>query len=97
MSANRWSMCPNCKAKRAETAEKLRQRARDGYGVLSQEDYLHELREADKIESKLLPDTLREDWEIGLDGLGVRVDYRAYCERCGFKRKFRHPSGEGDT
>lgn len=71
--------------------EKLRQRARDGYGVLSQEDYLHKLREADKIESEFLEDTLREDWEIGLDGFEPRVDYRAYCERCGFLRELRIP------
>ena len=70
MSANRWSTCPNCKAKRAERDEKLRQRASGSYGNMPQEQYLALLRKADAVEGGEQEPTVREDWEIGLDGLG---------------------------
>lgn len=92
MSANRWSTCPQCAKSRTGKADALRKQASDGYGVISQREYLGFIREAEKADKETLPNAMREDWEIGLGAdLEVFVDYRAYCETCGFKREFRRP------
>lgn len=84
MSANRWSICPQCKSDRIAAVAKLRADARAMYGKATAEEYAKAIREADEIEIENMEEDLREDWELGLRDGVFRVGYRAECQCCGW-------------
>jgi len=82
MSADNWTTCPGC-TNRIKNIEKLK----NGYGKLSEKEYL-ELREQMKKITE--DDSLRENYEIGISDNKFSVSYHAYCEECGFKYTYSY-------
>jgi len=89
MSANNWTKCPKCEAKLiAEKAAKL-DKARKSYGKVTAEEYEGRMALAQSASRKEPGDTLREDYEIGIDGSEFFVSYYASCHACGFKYQYK--------
>lgn len=83
MSADNWGICPRCKATNDSEHEKLIEQLRDGYGKISEAEYIA-LRKRVSDKPKLV-ETLREDYEIFTDEDGkFTVDYGCSCSKCGF-------------
>ena len=104
MSADNWTTCPRCEANAAKEKAALWQQAEKAYGKATEAEYLRLTREAG--EAFELPDSLREDYEIGLSDGKFYVDYRCQCGECGFEFRYRHEerlppagpvAGDGDT
>ncbi|HNT78168.1 MAG TPA: hypothetical protein PKH77_24405 [Anaerolineae bacterium] len=86
MSADRWNVCPKCKEKAQAEKDAARQAATEKYGKLPIAEWVA-LR--DKSEQEIaLPQTLREDWELGIVEDRFEVTYTATCSECKFKFKF---------
>ena len=97
MSADNWTTCPKCKAAHDAAVAKAMQKAQSSYGKASQEKYAENLRRAQTLELTACEDTLREDYEIGVDGDTFAVSYCASCDRCDFTFEFRESrSTKGD-
>lgn len=93
MGADNWGVCPSCKRK-AE-ADKIEQQKLVGesYGKVAPDEYLRLFNEAAQPIS--LKDTLREDYEIGVDETGYfAVSYSGSCHVCKFAFTFKE---ERDT
>jgi hypothetical protein len=78
MSADNWTICPQCHKKWREPESH--------YGKVSEEEYLASISKPKPLE----PETLREDWSIGMDQLGVLdIIYKCSCTDCGFHHEFK--------
>lgn len=89
MSANNWRECPQCKAADDKRRNEAIATARESYGVVSAEQYLRDIAEAEK--PTLAEETLREDYELWIDATGeFYVSYRGSCDKCGLDFKFKH-------
>ncbi len=87
MSANDWSICPRCKAKAEAAKAKRLKDVELAYGKSSRADY--DLARDNARNQEPLKDTLREDWEIGIDEDGeFHVIYKAACSKCDFSYRF---------
>lgn len=86
MSADNWSICPKCRKNAVIEKEKQAAEVISSYGKIPREKWL-ELKCAADTQLDL-DQTLREDYEIGIDENGeFFVDYYASCN-CGFKFSF---------
>ena len=96
MSAKNWSRCPRClRLAEAERKKKLAA-AEKAYGKVAPASFIRLNEEATK--EPVLRDTLRHDYEIGVDERGMfAVRYRAKCEACdfGYEYKFETPAEAG--
>jgi hypothetical protein len=88
MSADNWAECPKCRAGAEEAKKRAEEEARASYGKVPAEQYVRLLASANQAIS--LPDTLREDYELGLSGTEFYVAYRCSCQECGFEYSYRH-------
>ncbi len=90
MSADHWGICPKCLKAQIEIQAKKVQKVNDSYGKVPQEAYMKSLEALQQ--HKLIEEfTLREDYDIGIDGNGeFYIDYRASCEKCGFEFGYKH-------
>ena len=83
MSANNWAICPRCNKAEDDKRAALVKRLATDYGKVSMEKYA-QLQAALSAPRPAL-DTLREDWEIGMDTSGeFVVTYSCSCAKCGF-------------
>lgn len=90
MSADNWSICPRCKAQNERAYAQAQERLASAYGEVSETDYLA-IKAVVEAGLPAPDDTLREDYGIGTDELGVfRAYYRARCTVCSFKHEFEH-------
>lgn len=90
MSANNWSVCPKCKANEERRQKTATEWAAKKYGVVTPAEYMAMLEDAKPRE---LEETMREDYEIGVDDDGeFFVDYAATCQHggCNFMFRFKH-------
>lgn len=88
MSADNWTYCPRCRERTDKLNETRIKAPGKAYGKVAQDIYLKLLEDA----KKLVPydESLREDYEIGIDKEGkFYVDYSAGCD-CGFKFQYKH-------
>lgn len=91
MSADNWGNCPQCKILHASHVERLRATASEAYGKVPVEEWQELNNAAKSAEATDQGETLREDYEIGIDEDGeFAVSYSAKCDRCGFKFRFEH-------
>lgn len=91
MSANNWSVCPRCAAVSLKHREAKLQRIADAYGKVGLTKFVSMQSEAAENPAEKLDETMREDWELGLDEQGnFYVSYRAHCQQCGFDYRFKH-------
>lgn len=89
MSADNWARCPRCvQDARAEFDELVETLDRE-YGQMPRAEW-EELQAAVNVgfDPLKIPATVREDWEVGLDGnepedAVIIVSYKARCEKCG--------------
>ena len=89
MSADNWTICPQCCARAEKRREAMLKKAADSYGKISPEEYLKLREEAQKAPN--VEPTLREDYEIGMDETGFfEVAYSCACRACGFAHKHEH-------
>jgi predicted AlkP superfamily phosphohydrolase/phosphomutase len=88
MSANNWTLCPQCEAKADKANKEFEQKVKDSYGKVSSEEYIELLNKLKQPKDK--EETLREDYEIGTHHGVFEIDYRASCTVCGFTHKFSH-------
>ena len=89
MSANNWRTCPRCMKQALETKDRLQKQATESYGKIPVDEYVKFQKAAERDIS--LEETLREDYEIGIDVTGdFSASYRAHCSSCGFKYEFKH-------
>ena len=87
MSADRWTKCPKCTAKKNDALESVRKL----YGKISAEAYTQKLQEAAaSAMSEHNRETLAEYYEVGVYGDRFRVDYGAACDKCGWTKSFKH-------
>lgn len=87
MSADNWATCPSCSQQKSLALRKLKAQ----YGKIPVEDYMQKLEEVESIEpTDNDKPTLREDYEIGIFDEKFEISYYAQCEKCGFKKKFKH-------
>lgn len=90
MSADNWTICPKCADKHAENIERCERELSQSYGRISSEDWLALRDDAKRQRDVPVKETLREDYDIGVNPNGVfEIEYTASCE-CGFKFSFKH-------
>lgn len=91
MSANNWATCPNCLEKALNDKSLASATAREAYGVVSQLEYENMMQRARNMPAGPSSETLREDYEIGLEADGrFYVTYTGQCTRCSFKHHFSY-------
>ena len=79
MSADNWGICPRCHKKYMKERDSL-------YGKVGEQEYLSKKEE---LERRLKADSMREDYEIGINVSGrFYINYYASCE-CGFRYTFK--------
>ena len=89
MSADNWTICPRCMKMAVEEKDKQNKQAAESYGKVSEVEYTEILEKARADIN--MEQTLREDYEFYMEDDGTfTADYRAHCDRCGFKYEFKH-------
>lgn len=89
MSADRWSVCPRCHAKRVKAIAKSAEKVDKSYGNVSVSAFDGLRAEHERMANAPEECTLREDWELGMGTEGeFTIDYRCSCE-CGFRFGFK--------
>lgn len=89
MSADNWTTCPRCTARR----ELLAARVRVSYGAVPLDEFIKswESLKEDGDSDAERPMTFREGYEIyGAETGTVTVDYRGECQKCGLLLIFKH-------
>ena len=92
VSADNWATCPRCKDSARKQADKRRAEVEAQYGQVPAGEY-GELIEALENDESSAPhnETLREDYEIGMDASGeFFVGYGCSCQKCDFKYAYRY-------
>lgn len=83
MSADRWTTCPKCDKRRIDAIKAIE----ESYGKVSAKDYIMMLN---KVNNDCNTDSsLREDYEQGINDGVYSVNYRANCNKCGFKYNYK--------
>jgi hypothetical protein len=89
MSANNWARCPKCKEKEFSRRKKAEEKVKEFYGKISAEEYFEKLKSLEsKKTAEYVKPTIREDYEIGIDGDVFKIKYSGVCSECGFKFTF---------
>jgi len=89
MSASNWGACPECLKREVRKCKDLIDSVSNAYAAVSEEEYLKMRDEALSTSTEKHEDTLREDYEIGVDSNGeFTIYYRCSCEKCGFEFNF---------
>ena len=90
MSADNWTQCPVCVKRYAAQAAKRIEAAQDMYGKATAAAFIAATEAAERFASSGIDNSMREDYDIGMDDSGVfSVDYRCSCD-CGFRGSYKH-------
>lgn len=92
MSADNWTVCPQCKKKAEKDFKDEQKKVNESYGKVSADEYLAML----PIEIPNVETDLREDYEVGIIKGVFKVKYKSRCEECGFTYNYSH-SGRNFT
>ncbi len=91
MSADNWTQCPKCYAKTVKERQAALAKVEKSYGKQAMEDWLYEKSQAEAIDPEEIGESLREDYNCGVNGGGVfEVSYSCSCNQCDFKFSFKH-------
>lgn len=89
MTADNWTICPQCKKDKQKAYSKAIDKLAKSYGKIPMGEY--EKMKLCIPSPELTGDeneTLREDWEIGVDEEGLFfLSYSCSCNKCGFSYK----------
>lgn len=90
MSADNWTECPRCIARKERRNADLTQQVKDAYGSMPLEEWLNlrdmTLRDIDEK----VDQTFREDWEIGVFNGEFFVQYKGFCGTCDLRYEFTY-------
>ena len=95
MSADNWTQCPRCYVTNREKLAVLEKTASESYGNAPAEQF-DRLREDARSFCKAISsngdftETLREDYEIGIQEGEFYVSYGSFCQTCGFTFSYTH-------
>ncbi len=90
VSANNWTVCPKCKAEKAERLAKAKRELDGFYGMIPLAEYSKRQIAFEKFRDEPLEERMREDYELGVDSDGqFEVSYRCSCEECDFAFSFK--------
>lgn len=92
MSADDWTTCPKCTEKRGQEWRHAERQAADQYGKVTPEEFtklMEEVHQKRALAEGDQPETLREDYELGIVKGNFWVTYRASCTVCGFTYEFK--------
>jgi len=87
MSADNYSKCPKCRADMIKNKKDLIERASEGYGKISADEYNDLLTEGSKPID--LTETLREDYEFYLQDDILGISYSCSCSVCKFHFEYK--------
>lgn len=90
MSAERYVVCPKCKAEAESKRTAAMEDAAQKYGKIPAEEW-KKLSDAASKKPLKFEQTFAEYYEIGLDHAGTgefSVRYRGVCYQCGFEHSF---------
>lgn len=90
MTADNWAYCPQCQRLAKIATDKRNETLENAYGKLAREEYLVLAEETEAANSQLPRQTLREDYEIGIDEGDFFAAYSASCSVCHFEFEFKH-------
>lgn len=88
MSADNWAVCPRCRRAKQADIDKRQAAIHAMYGEVPVEDF-DEARRQFEAEDWSVPETFREDWEIGLTDGVFFVSYRGRCSDCNLRYEFK--------
>jgi len=90
MSADRWSVCPQCLRFHQEGVDAAIEALEKAYGIVSANDFMKMKEALDNKIAVVVPiTTLREDCEWWMDDNGkFTIVYNASCGTCGFKYEY---------
>lgn len=89
MSPRNWRDCPQCHVRAEHEHLDSKQKLADAYGKIPLLEYEHRKARLDAIELPL--DTMREDYELGVDGGGMfEMYFHCSCTKCDFEFSFTH-------
>lgn len=84
MSADNWSKCPNCSEIKQNKIDKLDKKITNSYGKIDEEKYVALQKTLTVLLIYQVEETLREDYEIGMnDGVFYAI-YDCSCSKCGW-------------
>ena len=90
MSADNWTICPQCVKNLDDEITRLCERVKAAYGKVSRDEY-HRLTQelTQKERDEITRSTLREDYEIGISqDATFAISYSASCTMCNYS--FKH-------
>jgi hypothetical protein len=88
VSADNWALCPKCYSEQQAKRAKRIKEYENAYGKVPPSQWL-KLKEAADVEVTG-KETLREDYEVGIDSDGhFSVSYTGECD-CGFSFTYTH-------
>jgi hypothetical protein len=93
MSADNWTRCPTCEAKRQASIHTAEEEAVAAYGTVSVEEF-DRLRDVSlAMKDAPVEDTLREDYSVGVNVAGqFSISYSCSCKVCGFEWTHNPPA-----
>ena len=95
MSADNWTQCPRFYETNRKRANELDEIAAESYGKVSAEKFDELRNDAFSFRKSITSDgnfteSLREDYEVGIQNGEFSVGYSGRCDTCGFKFSFKH-------
>jgi hypothetical protein len=92
MSADNWTVCPRCLKLAEKELAVTEKDVTANYGKIPADQYLASLEIIKKMKHMLEnpEQTLREDYDIGVNGQEFSVGYSARCATCGWNHTFKH-------
>jgi len=88
MSADSWSICPNCQKIREIKFKDEKLKLKENYGKISQDEWIKQIRLYELKTQGEDPYDMREDWEIYWKMGKLNFRYSCSCEKCGFQISF---------
>lgn len=90
MSADNWTICPNCKQNLLDEKERKQNELNEKYGKISLDEYNLLQNEFELLNEKEMEYTLREDYQIGIKRENFNIEYRSRCSQCQFSFIYNH-------
>lgn len=84
MGANSWSICPRCLHTATVMFKKEEKKIENLYGKVPVKEFDARRATLGSIDTETFR-TFREDYEIGIEGGEVQVDYHGQCTRCNLR------------
>ena len=91
MSANNYTICPQCYKDRYIEMLNERKKLKNLYGNIPPDEFIRKTKQLENLEiNTTLKSDLREDYEIGtnIDGF-FYMSYKCSCDICHFTREYK--------